>query len=891
MRQQGDHVWHALDCTTVEQRTGSSVVHGISVDDVASRQAAFGRNELPTGVNEPWWQRLGRQFLSPLVLLLLASGVLALVLGEVTDAAFVIGVVIVNALIGYVQEGRAQSAMRALQQSVRGTATVIRSGTQQTIDRRDVVVGDLVVLNEGDTVPADVRLVWTRECTIAEAVLTGESLAVAKQTESIDPDTIVADRTNMAYASTLVTRGHARGIVVAIGAQSEVGRVSQQLTEPVELETPITRRIQRFSVILLRVILVVALLATIIAMLRGYSFTDALMAAVALSVGAIPEGLPAAITIILAIGVHRMAQRKAIIRRLPAVETLGSTTVICTDKTGTLTENQMTVVGVHTALQGYTFDGHGYAPHHAIDVGSDAALHATLQCGVLCSTASIAEEQGQWRAIGDPTEAAMVALGARARLHRDVLHQTMPQLDMIPFLSERQFMATLCAQGNQQIILIKGSVERVLVHCSTQLNAAGDVESLSMDIIRAHEHAYGAQGYRVLACAQRLRTSADVALREEDLTDMTFLGLVAMTDPPRADVHRSIAVCARAGVAVKMITGDHRATAEAIARAVGIGGSELVAYNGRELERMSDGELEHAAQTGSVFARVSPEVKFRLVAALQRQGHIVAMTGDGVNDAPALQSADIGIAMGRSGTDVAKDASSMVLTDDNFATIVAAIEEGRTVYDNIRSYVTFTISTDVGEGLVVLAAVALGIALPILPVQILWINLTTGVILGLPLAVEPTAPHIMHRTPSESHEELLGGFLIWRTISVGAYLLASAFGLYMWDTSQGSTIEHARTVAATAFVVLQIFYLIACRSHTRPGHHGLVEQRVLWASIIGMLALQVIFVYAPFAQRFFGTASIDMQSWFVVTALGAVLYAGVELEKYLRVRRVQRARR
>ncbi len=855
MSQQGDHVWHALDCATVEQRTGSSVVHGISTDDVASRQAAYGRNELPTVVSEPWWQRLGRQFLSPLVLLLLASGVLALVLGEVIDAAVVIGVVIVNALIGYVQEGRAQSAMRALQQSVRGTATVIRSGTQQTIDRRDVVVGDLVVLNEGDTVPADVRLVWTRECTIAEAVLTGESLAVAKQTESIDSDTIVADRTNMAYASTMVTRGHARGIVVAIGTQSEVGRVSQQLTEPVELETPITRRIQRFSVILLRVILVVALLTTIIAMLRGYSFTDALMAAVALSVGAIPEGLPAAITIILAIGVHRMAQRKAIIRRLPAVETLGSTTVICTDKTGTLTENQMTVVGVHTALQGYTYDGRGSAPHHAIDVGNDAALHATLQCGVLCSTASIAEEQGQWRAIGDPTEAALVALGARAGLHRDVLHQTMPQVDMIPFLSERQFMSTLCAQGNQQIILLKGSVERVLARCSTQLNAAGDVESLSMDNIRAHEHAYGAQGYRVLACAQRLRTSADVALHEEDLTDMTFRGLVAMTDPPRADVHRSIALCARAGVAVKMITGDHRATAEAIARAVGIGGSELVAYNGRELERMSDGELERAAQTGSV------------------------------------QTADIGIAMGRSGTDVAKDASSMVLTDDNFATIVAAIEEGRTVYDNIRSYVTFTISTDVGEGLVVLAAVGLGIALPILPVQILWINLTTGVVLGLPLAVERTAPHIMHRTPAESHEELLGGFLIWRTISVGAYLLASAFGLYMWETSQGSTIEHARTVAATAFVVLQIFYLIACRSHTRPGHHGLVEQRVLWASIIGMLALQVIFVYAPFAQRFFGTASIDIQSWLVVTALGAVLYAGVELEKYLRVRRVQRARR
>ena len=364
-----------------------------------------------------------------------------------------------------------------------------------------------------------------------------------------------------------------------------------------------------------------------------------------------------------------------------------------------------------------------------------------------------------------------------------------------------------------------------------------------------------------------------------------------MTDPPRADVQHSIAICHRAGVAVKMITGDHRATAEAIARSLGIGGAELVSYTGRELEAMSDDALRQAATRGSVFARVSPEQKYRLVLALQREGHVVAMTGDGVNDAPALQAADIGVAMGRSGTDVAKDASAMVLTDDNFATIVAAIEEGRTVYDNIRSYVTFAISTDVGEGLVVLTAVALGIALPILPVQILWINLTTGVILGLPLAVEPPAPHIMRRSPAESHEELLGGFLIWRTISVGAFLLASAFGLYMYEMSQGSTIEHARTVAATAFVVMQMFYMVACRSHTRPGHHGLIEQRVLWASVVGMLALQAVFVYAPFAQQFFGTAAIDLRSWLVVVLLGVVLYAGVELEKYVRVRRVQRAHR
>ena len=891
MSDHGHRDWHTLDCATVEQLTRSSTVHGIASEDAASRQATLGRNELPSGTIESWWKRLGRQFIAPLVLLLLASGVLALLLGELVDASVVFGIVFINALIGFVQEGRAQSAMRALQRSVHGTATVIRAGVQQTLDRRDIVVGDLVVLHEGDTVPADLRLVWTRECSVAEAVLTGESVAVAKHTDAIDADRIVAERTNMAYASTTVVRGSARGLAIAIGADTEVGRVSQHLAEPVDIETPITRRIQRFSVLLLRVTLVVAAVTIGIALLRGYTFTDAVMAAVALSVGAIPEGLPAAVTIILAIGVHRMAQRKAIIRRLPAVETLGSTTVICADKTGTLTENQMTVVAVATPTHAYTVEGRGYAPHGTIDVAQDAAYRGTVACGVLCSTASIAEDQGQWKVVGDPTEAALVVLGAKAGMQRDELHRTLPQLDVIPFSSDRQYMAMSFANGTASLVYMKGSVERVLVHCTDQLRDDGTTEPLDVDAIHAREHAYAEQGYRVLACAQVRHEPLRSALHESDLQSMTFLGLVAMTDPPRADVQHSIAICHRAGVAVKMITGDHRATAEAIARSLGIGGAELVSYTGRELEAMSDDALRQAATRGSVFARVSPEQKYRLVLALQREGHVVAMTGDGVNDAPALQAADIGVAMGRSGTDVAKDASAMVLTDDNFATIVAAIEEGRTVYDNIRSYVTFAISTDVGEGLVVLTAVALGIALPILPVQILWINLTTGVILGLPLAVEPPAPHIMRRSPAESHEELLGGFLIWRTISVGAFLLASAFGLYMYEMSQGSTIEHARTVAATAFVVMQMFYMVACRSHTRPGHHGLIEQRVLWASVVGMLALQAVFVYAPFAQQFFGTAAIDLRSWLVVVLLGVVLYAGVELEKYVRVRRVQRAHR
>ncbi len=891
MMSSDDHAWHALDCAAVEQLTGSSQSQGLRPDDVAQRQSAFGRNELPPGASEPWWKRLVQQFVTPLVLILLASGVLAFALGEVVDAAVVIVVVIINAFIGFVQEGRAQSAMRALQRSVRGIATVIRFGVQQVVDRRDVVVGDLVVLSEGDMVPADVRLTWTRECTIAEAVLTGESLAVDKHADVVDALSIIADRSNMAYASTTVARGNARGIVVAVGAATEIGRVSEHLSAPAEMETPITKRLQRFSMVLLCVILGVAGITTIGALLRGYSLTDAMMAAVALSVGAIPEGLPAAVTIILALGVRRMAQRKAIIRRLPAVETLGSTTVICTDKTGTLTENQMTVTGVATPSGVIPIHGRGYAPHGVLEVTHDAALEATVVCGVLCSTASIAEEHGLWRAVGDPTEAALVTLGATAGMYRDELHHTMPQLDVIPFSSARQFMATLHGDGSAQRVLMKGSVDRVRERCSYQLRGDGTIEPISHDGILAQEHEYGRQGFRVIACAQMYRDGSNMHLADVDLARMTFVGLVAMTDPPRVDVHRSIAVCHRAGIAVKMITGDHRATAEAIADAIDLGPGKVESYTGGELDVMSDQEFAEAAEHGSVFARVSPEQKLRLVRALQQNGHVVAMTGDGVNDAPALQAADIGVAMGRSGNDVAKEASAMVLTDDNVATIVAAIEEGRTVYDNIRSYVTFTISTDIGEGMVVLAAVVLGVALPILPVQILWINLTTGVILGLPLAVEPPAPHIMHRKPADSHEELLGGFLVWRTVTVGLFLLATAFGLCLSELSQGSTIEHARTVASTAFVVLQMFYLVACRSHTRPGHHGLVEQRVLWASIAAMLMLQMVFVYAPFAQAFFGTAPIDIGSWLVVTFLGAVLYAGVELEKHVRVRRAQRARR
>ncbi len=887
-------VWHAIDVATIEQELSTSITEGISNEDARSRLEQNGPNELPHARAEHAITRFLRQLKAPLVYILLVSGAVALFISDVADAAVIFGVVIVNAIIGFVQEGKAISALASLAGSVHGAATVVRGGTRLRIPIRDLVVGDIVVLDSGDRVPADIRLTWVKECAVAEASLTGESLPIEKHVQPLSESTPLADRTNMVYASTVVLRGAATGIVVATGAGTEIGTISALLGDTVELQTPLTKQIARFSGIVLWSVLVLAAITFGVGLLRGKDAVEMLMAAVALSVGAIPEGLPAAVTIILAIGVNRMARRRAIIRKLPAVETLGSTTVICSDKTGTLTENQMTVVRVTTVTDRYDVTGVGYQPEGEIVVpngyaGKDAALMETVRTGVVCSTATITHEKGRWDAVGDPTEAALVTLGMKSGVTRSVENELMPLADMLPFSSELQYMATLQRGNGASLIRWKGSVEALAPRCTYVMDADGELQPFDTAGILLQVETMSALGWRVLACAQKVVQIPLHTLAHEDVAHgLVFTGLVGMIDPPRAEARIAIEQCQHAGIHVKMITGDHASTASTIAAELGIEGTReggrLVAYTGSQLSELSNEQFDVVARDVAVFARVTPTQKLRLVESLQQGGEVVAMTGDGVNDAPALKAANIGIAMGGSGTDVAKDASAMVLTDDNFATIVAAVEEGRTVYENLVKFILWTIPTNLGEGLVIVAAIALNLDLPILPVQILWINMTTAVVLGLMLAFEPTSPFVMSQPPRNPKAPLLSFQLVMRTLFVGCMLLMAAFGVYVWELKSGSALAVARTSAANAFVMLEMFYLFNCRSLQSTRSVGMFTNRFVWMGAALMLALQLSFTYVPAMNTAFQTAPVTAFSWALVVAAGLVLYMLVELEKWIRTR-------
>lgn len=898
-------LWHTVPAEVVASTLETSITEGLSQEVAAKRLERDGPNELPKARAEHPIKRFLRQLRAPLVYVLLFAGGLTIYFGGLADASVILGVVLLNAVIGFIQEGKAIASLASLASSVQGVATVIRDGTRHRISMRELVSGDLVALESGDRVPADIRLVWVKDAAVAEAALTGESVPVEKSEGALDEGTVLADRSNMTYASTVVTRGSARGIVVATGTRTELGTISSLLRETTELATPLTKQIEKVSAMLLWAILALAVATFVVGILRGGEPVEMLLAAVALSVGAIPEGLPAAVTIILAIGVNRMAKRRAIIRRLPAVETLGSTTVICSDKTGTLTENQMTVVNVSTLDAEYDVTGTGY--HHrgnihrhlpsgeevqVTHVGRDVALHETIRSGVLCSTATIKEEKGQWVAVGDPTEAALVVLASKASITRDVENELMPLVDMLPFSSENQYMATLHRRDDGVRTYMKGSVESVAQRCDHMLGPDG--EHVPIDRARIHRAAetMSSHGWRVLACALSDGAEQHHSIAHEDVErGLVFCGLVAMIDPPREEARHAISECQRAGIKVKMITGDHASTASSIARDLGLKGREesgrLVAHTGAQLAAMTSEEFDDVAEHVAVFARVSPEQKLRLVESMQRSGHVVAMTGDGVNDAPALKAANIGVAMGQSGTDVAKDASSMVLTDDNFATIVAAVEEGRTVYDNLLKFIVWTIPTNLGEGLVIVAAVAMGMELPILPVQILWINMTTAVILGLPLAFEPIAPDTMSRPPRDPKSPLFSTNLVMRTFFVGSMLLLASFGVFLWEVQTGHSLPLARTSATNAFVVMQMFYLFNCRTLSTSQPTSLFSNPYLWYGAGTMLLLQLAFTYVPFFNVAFHTAPVGITSWATIVCGGVLLYLLVEFEKYLRRRRHQ----
>jgi Ca2+-transporting ATPase len=856
-----------------------------------------GPNELSAQPGIPAWKRFLLQFHQVLVYVLLVASAKAAMLGEYVDAGVIFAVVFINAVVGYLQEDKAERAIGALSKLLSAEATVRRDGRKQRVPAAQLVPGDIVLLQSGDRVPADLRLFMVRSLQCEEAALTGESVPAEKSVNPLPETTGLGDRRNLAFAGTMVTYGQGEGVVIATGDRTETGRIATLIAEAVDLMTPLTQKIQAFSQRLVYLILGLAVITFLIGWLRGKPADEMFMAAIALAVGAIPEGLPAAVTITLAIGVSRMARRRAIIRKLPAVETLGSTTVICSDKTGTLTENQMTVRSIFAGGDWFEVTGSGYAQAgelrrngQPVIPSSHQALAETLRAGVLCNdTLLVTDEAGRPKVQGDPTEAALLVAGQKAGFAQVATHAINPRLDVIPFESEHMFMATL-HDAEPRVIYKKGALDRLLARCDRALLADGTEVALDAATVHAAGDHLAAQGLRVLAFVRRQVTADHGQLAPSHVAGgLTFLGLQGMMDPPRPEAADAVRDCLRAGVLVKMITGDHAVTAATIARQLGLQGAtqpdgSLRAITGNELTQTSDEALSQLAEDTAVFARVAPEQKLRLVRALQSRGHVVAMTGDGVNDAPALKQADIGVAMGITGTDVAKGAAAMVLTDDNFASIKAAVEEGRNVFDNLVKFIVWTLPTNGGEGLLLLTAIILGAELPVLPVQLLWINLTTAIFLGLMLVFEPKEPGLMDRPPRDPKQPLLSRPLVMRTLLVSLLMQLGGYGLFLWEQRvHGASINEARTIVVNLIVVAECFYLLNCRSLTQPFFRlGWFSNAWIWGGIAVMLGVQLLFNYLPFMNRLFHSAPVRAEAWLHVTLVGLVVFVLIELEKRLR---------
>lgn len=877
--------WHAEPFAESARRLAVEPGDGLSEEEAASRLAQFGPNALTAPPGKAAWQRFAEQLMQPLVIVLMAAGLVTSLLGEWVDASVIFGVVLVNALIGYWQEAKAEGALAALARSVVTPVTVRRDGIRRQFDAVELVPGDIVLLSPGDRVPADLRLLHQRELQINESMLTGESLPVSKHTAPLPAETLLAERSNMLYGGTTVVAGQGVGLVIATGDATETGHIADLIASAPNLVTPLTRKMTTFSNWLIWAIGGLATITFSVGMLRGETAFAMFMAAVALAVGAIPEGLPAAVTVTLAIGVSRMARRRAIIRHLPAVETLGSTTVICSDKTGTLTENAMTVRALWCGNQHFSVSGQGYKPEGEIRCERDreasvqiaGPLRECLLAGVLCNEASLLKQGAHWKITGDPTEAALLVAARKAQLDEATLKTLFPRHDELPFDATRQFMATAHRSDDETVVYLKGALERLLPRCTTQLDTTGQAIPLDAATVEAAAHQLAGQGMRVLLIARQ--SSAEVSqLDEKQLQALTLLGLVGMIDPPRKAALGAIRHCHSAGIRVKMITGDHAVTARAIARQLGL--EAEFAVTGSEISQLDDEQLANLVQSVDVFARVEPAQKLRLVRALQSRGEVVAMTGDGVNDAPALKQADIGIAMGLGGTEVAKEAAAMVLTDDNFASIEAAVEEGRGVWDNLIKFITWTLPTNFGEGLVIVAAILFGSTLPITPVQILWINMTTAVLLGLPLAFEPIEQGVMKRPPRRLDMPVLDAALIRRIVLVSLLLLGGAFGLFLRALDAGQSLPEARTIAVNVFVMVEMLYLFNCRSLTRSFWSvGLFSNLWVWGGIGCTLVLQLLFTYWPPMNRLFNTAPISLLAWAEIMAVAVLCSLIVALEK------------
>ena len=881
---------------------------GLSIAEAADRLEQYGANLIVRKQQVGPLLILWRQINNPLIWVLLVSGTLAILLGKLTDGLVVLAVVVINAIIGFVQEYRAEQAICALSEMVPQNATVVREGKNTTIAASELVPGDVVLLAAGDSIPADMRLLQVKNLRIEEAALTGESVAVGKDTQAVAVDAPLGDRRCMAYSGTLVTSGTGKGLVSATGMQTELGRISDLLDSTVDLDTPLTLKLQEITKYITIAVLLISAVILAVGVKRALdqsialamALKDTLIFAIALAVGAIPEGLPAVVTIALAIGVQRMAKRKAIIRKLPAVETLGSTTVICSDKTGTLTRNEMMVTELYTPKRHLRVTGSGYEP--AGEFIEDEVkleqlpddIRLLLESAALCNDACLSEEEGRWVISGDPTEAALIVAAVKAGLSMEALQERDPRTDEIPFTSENKYMATQHGGSEEVRIVVKGAPEVVLQRCLLPEEQLGEIK----EVVRR----MGSRGIRVLAVAAKEQHRASQELTEDAVQDaLDFIGLVGMIDPPRTESIEAIERCHRAGIQVKMITGDHRATAFSIGKDLGLATEDDIAYTGTELAAMSDAELWENAEKCNIFARVAPEHKLRLVTTLQQRGHIVAMTGDGVNDAPALKQANIGVAMGITGTAVSKDASDIVLADDNFASISAAVEEGRRVYDNLIKSLAFLLPTNLGLAFILIYGIIFlpfdpitkTLLLPMQPAQLLWINLVAAVTLALPLAFEAKEPNIMNRPPRSPSARLFSPFVVFRVVMVSILMNVGTVALFLVEyngaikAGVGETIalKEAQTMAVTFVIMFQIFYMVHCRSlKDNLLTIGLFSNPTVFVGIGAILVLHLFFVYWPLLQQIFGTSALSAADFGLAAAAAFAIFPLVSLEKWIRNR-------
>jgi len=883
--------WHAIAADEVARRLDTDSAKGLDAAEAKRRLETYGPNRLPESSKQGPLMRFLLQFNNVLVYVLLGAGFIKAMMGLWLDASVIMGVVILNGLLGFIQEGRGEKALDSIRNMLSAEARTVRGGETRMIPADELVPGDIVLLESGDRIPADLRLADVKNLRTEEAALTGESVPADKTTAAVAANATVGDRTGMAFSGTLVVSGRATGIVVGTGSDTELGRINQMLAAVSPLETPLLRQIKKFGTAITVIILIVsAVMFAFGKWVRGVPFVELFQAVTGIAVSAIPEGLPALITITLAIGVQRMAKRNAIIRRLPAVETLGSVSRICSDKTGTLTLMEMVVASAVTADSTYQITGEGYASEGQVlldgrPAAEDPVMKLFARVSMLCNDSELRQEDGAWKVEGDPTEAALYPFASKLGLERRAEQAASPRVDAIPFESEHKFMATLhSASGGTQVLFAKGAPEVILDHCDRQETRGGDRAPIDRDHWMQASERLAANGERVLALAWLEDPSvAAGSLGPADLPrNLVLLGLIGLLDPPRKEAIEAIEECHAGGIRVTMITGDHKITAAAIAKMLGIGDGKT-AITGAEIEKTDTATLQERVRDCDVFARASPEHKLRLVKAIKANGQIVAMTGDGVNDAPALKKADVGVAMGIKGTEVTKEAAAMVLADDNFASITAAVREGRTVYNNIEKALLFMLPTNIAQGLVIMAAIFVGFTSPITAPQILWVNMVTSVALGLVISFEPHELEVMQRPPRVVDRPILDAFGVWRIIFVGLSLLALTLWAFFRAKDQGASDDLARTVAVNALVIGQVFYLLSCRykldsSLSLRAHLG---NPYLPLGIGAVVLLQLLFTYAPPLQALFETEAMPLRVWPPLFVGGLLFFLVVEAEKLI----------